>query len=105
MNTTTLAAIAAAAPFLATPAAKITQPYLESHYRLSLAVLNALSDGKPRTCKDIAALIATQPAWYTVNQILLALRRGGIELMTSHGNPEGRTWQLPGGKIKHQKVD
>lgn len=105
MNTDTLATIERAAPFLATNTAKKAADYLQSPLQLSLAVLTVLSDGEPATCKEIAAEISTQPAWYTVNQILLALRRGGIVLMSGHGNPESRTWQLPKGRIQHKKID
>jgi hypothetical protein len=109
MNISTLKKIELAAPFLSTSQARITKEYLQSPYQLCLSIFEVLSDGESRTCKDIASLIPAQrrrgvggeatPSWESINQILLALQKGGIEFVQGIGTPEQRTWKLPNGKV------
>lgn len=108
MNPSTLKKITAASAFLCTAEARKTEDYLADPYRLCLQIFSAMADGDPRTVQAIADLIPPEerrgrlgnlpPSWNTVNQILFALKRGGVEFIISNGNPKSRTWKLPKGK-------
>jgi hypothetical protein len=105
MNPSTLSKITSASAFLCTADARKTEKYLDSPYRLSLQLLSALADGEGRTAQEIADLIPAEgrnrnvpPSWTTVNKVLLALKKGGVEFVIGEGDPKSRIWRLPGGK-------
>jgi hypothetical protein len=105
MNPSTLSKITAAAAFLCSADAQKTEKYLDGPYRLSLQLLFALSDGEGRTAQEIADLVPPEcrnrnvaPTWTTVNKILLALKKGGVEFVIGEGDPRSRIWKLPGGR-------
>jgi hypothetical protein len=108
VNQETLAKVTAGAAFVCSAEARKVEKYLADPYRLCLQIFATLSDGEPKTVQEIADLIPAQqrqgrqgnlpPAWNTINQILLALKKGGVEFIIGNGNPTARTWKLPKGK-------
>lgn len=100
MNRITLKKIEGAAAFLSTRPAQVARAYLDQPYQLALDVLDTLADGIPKPCQEIADLVASKPNYQTVNQLLMALDKGGIIFVRSEGNPVARKWSLPKGRVE-----
>lgn len=100
MNTITLKKIEGAAAFLSTQSALIARPYLDEPYQMAFSALDAMRDGVPRSCQEIADLMPSKPSYQSINQLLMALDKGGIVFVRSEGNPTARKWSLPKGRIE-----